>query len=305
MKIKTSTVIIGAVGTSLLLWASSFAAIQVGLEAYAPGQLALLRFLVASAALLVYGLVTRMPLPDLKDLPGFALLGLAGFTVYHIAQNTGQQSLSAGTTSFLIASTPIFTALLARVFLGERLSPLGWVGIGVSIVGVGLTSLNTEDGLGFEPGALLILIAAFSSSLYFVLQKPYLAKYTGLQLTTYTIWAGTLFLLVYAPGLVEQIQSASLSATLTVGYLGIFPTALGYVLWAYALSRASVATVTSTLNLLPLLSLVIAWLWLGEIPSLFALVGGFTTLAGVILLTLQGKTSLPTSEKSMSKVSPV
>jgi drug/metabolite transporter (DMT)-like permease len=288
---KLPSLVIVAVGTSLLLWASTFAAIHIGLQAYAPGQLALLRFLIASVALLAYGLITRLPMPDLEDLPAFTLLGLSGFTVYHIAQNSGQQSLSAGTTSLLIASTPIFTALMSRAFLGERLSPFGWLGIGVSIAGVGLTSLSAKGGLAFEPAAILILIAALSSSIYFVLQKPYLSKYTGLQLTTFTIWAGTLFMFVYAPGLVDQIQAAPLGTTLTVGYLGIFPTALGYVLWSYALARANVSTVTSTLNLLPLLSLLIAWLWLGEIPSVLALAGGFTTLAGVILLTSLGKST--------------
>ncbi len=288
-----------AVLTSLILWASSFAAIEIGLKSYTPGHLALLRFATATVGLLIYALVTRMPLPARQDIPAFALLGFIGFTVYHIAQNSGQQSVSAGAASFINAAAPIFTALLAVTFLRERLNKWGWLGIGISFVGVVLVSINTEGGLYFEPGAVLILGSAMASSLYFVLQKPFLAKYTGLQLTTYTMLAGTLFLLVYLPGIIEEIQTASLDATLTVGYLGIFPTALAYVLWSYALSRASVSTVTSGLNLLPVITLVIAWLWIGEIPQALAIVGGVLTLAGVILLNSRGKLSpTPLSEVS-------
>jgi drug/metabolite transporter (DMT)-like permease len=96
-------------------------------------------------------------------------------------------------------------------------------------------------------------------------------------------------MLVFLPGLVRQVQTASMEATLSVAYLGIFPAAIGYVLWAYSLSRADVSRVTSTLNLSPILSLVIAFLWLGEVPTVPALIGGLVTIAGVIVLNTLGK----------------
>jgi drug/metabolite transporter (DMT)-like permease len=302
VSIKQSHLVMGAVGISIVSWASSFAAIRVALEGYTPGHLALLRFIIGSLALLIYALLVRMPLPALRDVPALALLGFTGFTVYHVAQNAGLQSVSAGAASFLNAAVPIFSALLALIFLRERLNSWGWLGIAISFAGVALISINTGDGLRFEAGAVLILIGAVSESAYFVLQKPFLARYSSLQLTTFTMWAGTLFMLIYAPGLVEQIQAAPLDTTLSIGFLGIFPTAIGYVLWSYALSRVAVSTVTGSMNVLPILTLLIAWVWLGEVPPALSLVGGAATIAGVILLNASSKASQLGAQRKTDKM---
>jgi drug/metabolite transporter (DMT)-like permease len=107
---------------TLLPWASAFAGIRAGLEGYSPGALVLLRFLVASASLIIYALITHMRLPALRDLAALFLLGFLGITVYQVCLTFGEQSVSAGTASFLVATVPCFTALLAFFFLKERLS---------------------------------------------------------------------------------------------------------------------------------------------------------------------------------------
>ncbi len=289
MQRRGGSEVVIALSVCLVLWASAFAAIRVGLRGFGPGQLALLRFLIASVALLVYSLVTRQPLPRLRDLPMMLLLGFLGFFVYHVGLNAGEVVVQAGAASFIIASVPVFSTLLAVIFLRERLGPLGWLGVVVSFCGVALISLGSGHGMKFEPAALFIVMAAVGESIYFVLQKPYLARYTGLQLTTITIWTGTFTMLVFLPGLLQQLRTASVGPTLAVAYLGIFPAAIGYVLWAFALSRADVSRVTSTLNLSPILSLIIAFLWLGEVPTVVSLIGGAVTIAGVVVLNTLGK----------------
>jgi len=284
-----------AISICLVLWASAFAGIRLGLKGFGPGQLALLRFLVASLSLLIYALLTRLPLPALRDVPMLFLLGFLGFTVYHVGLNAGEVAVPAGAASFIIASVPVFSTLLAVIFLRERLTAVGWTGVAVSFLGVAVISVGTGTGLRFEPAALLIVLAAVGESFYFVLQKPFLSRYSGLQLTTYTIWTGTVFMMVYMPGLITQIGAAPLASTLSAAYLGIFPAAIGYVLWSFALSRANVSRVTSTLNLSPILSLIIAFLVLGEIPSGLSVVGGVITVAGVILLNTLGKTRQPSA----------
>jgi drug/metabolite transporter (DMT)-like permease len=232
-----------ALGVTLVFWASAFAGIGAGLKAYAPKYLILFRFLVASMVLAGYALLTRMRLPEKRDLPAILFLGFLGITVYHIALVYGQVTVTAGAASLLIASGPIFTALLAKVFLGERLRVWGWLGILLSLLGVVLIALGEGKGVRFDPGAFLILLSAFSTSLYFVFQKPLLKKYSALEFTAYAIWAGTFFMLAFSPGLPQAVLKAPIQGTLAVVYLGIFPAAIANFTWTYVFSRIPASNV--------------------------------------------------------------
>jgi drug/metabolite transporter (DMT)-like permease len=189
------------------LAASVYSGIGAGLEAYGPGPLSLLHLLAASAALGIYALLSRsVRLPTVRDLPGAALSGLLGFGLYNAALAYGQTTVSAGTAGLLHASVPVFTALLAVAFLGERLGGLAWAGIAVSFSGAALISLGEGGGLRFDAGALLVLLSAISASLYFVVQKPYLERYGALEFTAYSIWTGTLFLSPFLPELIGEAR---------------------------------------------------------------------------------------------------
>ncbi|WP_218079473.1 DMT family transporter [Anthocerotibacter panamensis] len=276
--------VLAAIGVTLVLWGSAFSGVRAGLAAYGPEHLALLRFLVASVVLAGYALLKRLPLPRREDIPAIALLGLLGITVYHLALNRGEVTVPAGTTSLIINTTPIFTALLSAVMLKERLVLRSWVGIGLSFAGIVLITLGEGKVLELAAGAVFLLVASFAFSLDMVLQKRYLAKYSAVAFTAYMVWAGTFFLLIFLPGLPEAVQRAPLSATLAVVYLGVFPAALAYVLWAYILARGGVSQTANLLYLVPILSLFIAWVWLKEAPSGLTLLGGGLTLGGVALL---------------------
>lgn len=278
-----------AVAVTLLLWASAFAGIKAGLTAYSPGELALLRFLCGSIAMGLYARSRGFGLPEAKDLPSILLVGFLGFTVYHVFLNYGEQSVSAGAASLIVSFTPVMTAFLAVFLLGERLRPAGWAGIGVSVAGVALISFGEGGGIALNQGCILVLISSLGSSLYNVFQKPFLKRYDPVAFTAYAMTAGTLFMLVFAPGLPAAIVRAPLEATLSVVYLGVFPGAIAYSTWTYALSRMPASRLTTSLYLSPVLAIAIAWLWIGEVPSVLSLLGGALTLAGVLLTNTRGK----------------
>ncbi len=289
-----------AIGTTVILWASAFAGIRAGLHDYSPEHLAAFRFLIASAVLALAALFQPMRRPDWADLPRFFAVGFMGIPAYNIALNMGEVTVSAGAASFIINTAPIFTALFAMRFLNERIYLMGWVGMLLSFIGVGLIAFGGELGLEFTPGALLILLAALCQSLYFVLQKPLLKKYTSFQVVSIAMWLGTACLLIFLPGLSTTIQQADSAATLAVIYLGIFPAALAFFTWSYALSSITASGATTFLYLVPVVSIIIAYIWLGEVLNWLTLIGGGFALIGVILVNTLGRRQLQLRRSAQS-----
>lgn len=271
---------------TIIIWGTAFPGIRMGLEAYTPEHLTLLRLLIASLILLMFAFIYKLRLPDLKDIPVIFIFGALGFTIYHIALNYGEQSVNAGPASLIVSVTPILTAILASVFMNEKMKLNGWIGGVISLVGIAFLSLSQGDSIQLNSGVLLILLAAFSESLFFVFQKSYLKKYGFLPFTIYTIWSGTVCMLIFLPGIYQEVVAAPIEITLSVIYLGVFPTVLPYIALAYITSHAGASEATSSLYLTPVTACIIAWIWLGEVPTFVSIIGGGITILGVVIAHL-------------------
>ncbi|MTD31272.1 DMT family transporter [Planomicrobium sp. YIM 101495] len=278
---------------SVVIWGSSFAAIRASLQGgYEAGENVLARFLVASLLFLGYALWpgTKFRLPEKGDIVRIAVLGWLGISLYHLFVTFGMETISAGTAGMLVGSGPIFTALIAFFVLRERLTKLGWFGLVIGFIGITLIAFGSGgETLTLTPGALLVIIAAFASAVFFVYQKPLLTRYSAVELTAYFTWFGTLPFLYFAPNLLETVQLATLEANLAVIYVGIFPAAIAYVTWATALSLAQASSVSSLIYLEPAVAIAVAWIWIQELPTGLALTGGIIAIGGVLIVNMLGR----------------
>lgn len=292
-----------AVAITLLFWSSSFAGIRAGLSGgYSPGSLVLLRYLSASAFFIIYALFAKKPfrIPNKKDFLKIFLLGFIGISVYHTSLAFGEKTVSAGTASLLIGAAPVFTAIIAAFILKEKILPIGWVGLLIGFAGISLITFGArETSIEISKGALLVLLSAVSTSIFFVFQKPLFKKYSSIELTAYFTWAGTIPMLVFLPRLFLDMQHASAPATLATVYIGVFPAAIGYVTWAVALSKVNASSVTSSLYIQPVLAIFIAWIWLGELPEWLSIIGGVIAISGVIVVNVFGMRR-PSNHKSLT-----
>ena len=281
-----------AAGFATVVWSSAFTAFAYGLRAFSPAELALLRFGIASLILLVPVVLGWITLPPRRDWPAVALLGLLGMTVYQLAFGYALTQVAAGAVAVIIALAPGVTAALAALRLGESLTGRMAIGLGIAFAGAVLVSFGSGKALQFEPMALLVLVSVLVTSIYFVWQKPLLARTTPMGFTAASIFAGTLGLLPFGLHLPEKLALASSPQILSAVYLGVVPTVLGYLMWNWALSRAPAATVSSFLYAQPLLASVIAWFCLGQTLGALAIAGGVLAIGGVIL-TIRGSTPRP------------
>lgn len=270
----------------VILWATAFPAIKIALVDLTPPHLTLLRHLVATVAFvpLLLGFKARL-FPKREDVPYFFLLGVTGYTVYHLSLNYGQTHVSAGAASLIIATAPAITALLAVFMLGERLPWLGWAGSAVSFLGVVLIVLGDNSGeVTFGVYAWLVVLAAVVTSLYAIMQRRLFAKYRPIEVAAFATWAGTVPMLAFIPGVYGDAAAAGQSALLATLYIGIFPSAIAYTIFSFALSKAPVTVVTAVLYLVPVFSLIASWILVDEVPGIITVFGGAVAIVGVVVL---------------------
>ncbi|HEX3783815.1 MAG TPA: DMT family transporter [Pseudonocardiaceae bacterium] len=292
-----------ALALTVVLWASAFPAIRVGLDGLGVLGLSWLRLAIASAALAVIAPVLKVRLPAVRDLPLIVLCGATGMSAYQLLLNWGEVHVAAGTASLLVAIAPVFSVLLAGAFLGERLTRPVVLGSAVAIAGAAVIAV-AGGSAGVSVNALVVLAAAVVQGVYHFASKPLLARYTGVEVACYAMWTGTLLLLPLAPSAVHRLAEAPGSAVASVVYLGLLPSALGFMVWGYALARFTVATSTAALYLVPPVALVVAFCWLGEVPHPVELIGGLLSIAGVVLIN-RGKNRAEAERAKAEEVAPV
>lgn len=275
---------LAAVATTLVLWASAFVGIRHLGESVPPGSLSLARLLVMVLALLVL-MKGRLPrLPTRREWPLIVAGGATWFGIYNVALNESERRIDAATAALLIQIGPILVALLATVVLGERLTRWLVTGMAVGFGGVVLIGYSTSSGgNGDLVGVLLSLVAAVTFAVGVLTQKKLLPTIRPLDLTFWYAVVGAAVCLPWTGELAGVVGDASADTLWWILYLGVFPSAIAFTTWAYALSHADAGKFAQSTFLVPFITALMAWLLLDEVPPLLSFVGGALCIAGVLL----------------------
>ena len=275
--------------TAVFLWASAFPAVRYTFNYYSPESVMLQRFIVASLTLAVISLIKKTRLPEKKDLPLFMFAGFIGIFLYMLLFNFGTSTVNSGVSSFLISSAPVHMTLLSILFLKEKVRLVSWVGIFISLGGLALVASSQMEGFTMNIGVVLLLAASIFTSGFSIMQRKLMQKYTPLEATTYPVFFGTLCMFVFLPTLITDFINAPITARLMPVYLGIFPAAIAYLSWSYALSKAkSTANVAMFVYLIPFVATLLAFVWLGETIAPITFFGGIVIIFGMLISSKLG-----------------
>jgi drug/metabolite transporter (DMT)-like permease len=274
---------------SVAVWAASFIATKIALREIAPAAVVWLRFGIGVAALAAFAGVRKewawVPASEVRR---FAMLGLLGIAFHQWLQSTGLITAQASTSAWIIATSPVFIALLGWMLLHEKLGLIHVLGMAIAAGGVLL--VVTRGDLGMlasgrfgEPGDILMLVSAFTWALFSVYSRHGLRHHPPTLMIFYVMAFGWLFScpLFFLQGSPAQIAHLSFSGWIAILFLGIFCSGMAYIFWYDALKIISVTRVGALLYLEPLIAAAVAAVVLGE-PVLFvSIVGGGLILLGV------------------------
>jgi drug/metabolite transporter (DMT)-like permease len=278
----------GALLFMVVIWAVNFSVTKVALEEVHPLAFNAVRFPMAAALLyIVLRLRGAIPMPTRAELPRVLALGLLGNLMYQMFFIFGLNRTTAGNASLLLASTPIITALLSASLGHERVRPRVWIGVVGTFAGILLVVLGGHARVASGPatlvGDLIMFGASIAWAFYTVGSRPLVQRYGALPITAWTLWIGSAGLVI--AGLREMLrtnwhQVSGLTWAAMV-YAGVLSIGVAYIIWYYGVERLGNTRTSTYSNVVPVIAMTVAWLWLGEVPTAAQLIGTVVILGGV------------------------
>jgi drug/metabolite transporter (DMT)-like permease len=274
------------------IWAVNFSVAKIALRHLSPLAFNALRFPLASAALwLLLKRSGSVLLPARSDYARVIGLGLLGNLIYQQFFIFGLNQTRAGIASLLLAGTPLITALLSSALGHERLRPRVWIGVGCTlagiamVVGFGARAAATAQSRGTLLGVLLMLGASVSWAFYTVGSRSLIERYGPVPVTAWTLWIGTVGVTLAGLPALQATALTTLGAGtwLAVVYAGVLSIGAAYLIWYNGVRELGNTRTATYSNLVPAIALLVAWLWLGESPSLGELAGAAIIIGGVTL----------------------
>jgi drug/metabolite transporter (DMT)-like permease len=277
---------------AVIVWGASFIATKLALKDLSPVTVVWLRFLIG---VVILGIAVRIrhqySLPKKQEWFYLSILGFLGITFHQWLQSTGLLTVQASTTAWVVATSPVFIAILSWLFLHEKLDWLQVSGIILAAMGVVLVvskgnMVGLFSGTFGTTGDVLILISALNWAVFSILSSRGLKKYQPTQMMFFVMLIGWLFssILFFTGGGLSDIRHLTWTSFMGVCFLGIFCSGLAYIAWYDGLQALSATQIGAFLYLEPLVAVIVAWLILGEKLLLITLAGGAIILLGVRLV---------------------
>ncbi len=277
---------------AVLVWGASFIATKIALAEVSPVTVVWLRFAMGVVVLgVAVALRGQFALVSWRELGVFAALGLIGITFHQWLQSTALVTSRASTSGWIVATTPIFMAVLGWAVLKERIGGARAAGIALAAAGVLLVVTRGHPGELLHgrfgaPGDMLILVSAPNWAVFSVLSRRALRVHPAARMMAYVMAFGWLFtsvLLAAGPGL-SEVPRLSLRGWGAIVFLGIACSGLAYIAWYDALQRMPASEAGALLYLEPLVAMAVAAAVLGERITAATVAGGAVILLGVWLV---------------------
>ncbi|HEY9054881.1 MAG TPA: DMT family transporter [Rectinemataceae bacterium] len=269
-----------------LIWGLTFISTKVVVGEMGPMSLALARFVIAVATLLPIIFFTKTDIRvEFQDLPRLAGAGFVGISLYFLFENNGIKLLSASESSIIVGTIPVLTLVTDLVVYKIRARRKVALGIILSFLGVAGIVIRSESSRSSALGYAAMGGAALSWVVYTFLTKPLGRKYSLLCVTFWQIFFGTIGCIPFALAENQAWSGISLQAWLNVVFLGVLASAFGYWFYVVVLDSLGPSRSSVFINLIPVVSVVGAFLILGERLSLLQMAGGVVAIAGVYLAT--------------------
>lgn len=272
---------------AILFWALAFPATKIAMKSFSTNSLAFLRCTIAFFVLIFISIINKEHLPKIKDIWLFALAGLSGFALYVPFFNTGLKSLMTGTSSIIIATAPIMTAVLSVYIYKEKIKSISYLFISTAFIGV-VIIMSWNKGFSLNIGALWTFAAAVLFCIYNIInRKLVLLGYKAIQIATFNLMFGSFFLILYFPLAIDELSCARIDSLIALLFLSFIPSATAYIFWARAVSMAKKTTdITNYLFLTPLVTTILGYIILGESLSFSSFIGGLIIIISIYLFNL-------------------
>jgi len=268
------------------LWSAAISMYKALGQYLPPGSIVTLRFGFATLFVMALWPLYRGKSPRGMDLLKTAIMGLVVFMLGHRIQVLGIQLGSAGNSAVLMGVEPLVTSVAAAIFLREHIGPRRWCGFGLGMVGVAL--LNGLNGGGFKMaglGASLIFISCFiCEAVFSIMGKPLMANSGKMKILGIGLLFGTAAnLLIDGRETYAAARVMPLQAWWMVLYMALICTAIGYAIWFVVIEESDVNVVALTIFAQPVAGLLIAMLWLHEVPHWGQFWGSLAIIAGLVV----------------------